>query len=331
MAGYLIAILGVILLLASPCAADAQVRLIIAQTGAKGSPDEIGITEFATMIRSLSGGQIQINILPLPPESVPQAIASSQVHIGILSYSEFLKTTPGFAIFDVPFLFSDRQHADAILLGKIGTSLLTESSDANTLSLAFLERGFLQLSTRGRKIGRPEDLQGLKLSLGHPSEAAFKLLGANRVAVAPAEQFTALQSGIVEGAEVTIGGFKDRKLFDVQKVLNLTSHRYIPLVLVASTSAYDLFPANTRALIRDAASRSALKQRALVRDLELSALMEIRERAEISPLADRGAFVKALGPIYESLRERAGPQLVDSILKSAQQCIYPPICGKPWR
>lgn len=320
----------VISLLTTSFSAEGQVKLRLSHAAGKGSSEDIGLNQLAALIREASKGSIQTEVSTVTPASnLFDELVSGRVSVAVLYHPQLIKTTPEFEIFNVPFVFGDRHHVDAILLGDVGSSLLTKTADSRIVALAFWERGFLQLSTASRVVKGPGDMKGLRLAVSPRYELTFKMLGADPVVIPFAQVFKAIKTGQIEGVEIGIQDFVTRKLYEVQKVLNLTSHRYVPLVVVANRNVYDSLSEEARRILREAAVQAGGKQRATLRGAELSALKESQGLVKISPIDSREAFVRALAPSYGTMERKLGEQFVRSVLKPGATCSYPPICGKP--
>ncbi len=151
--------------------------------------------------------------------------------------SGILKLDKKLGIFDLPWLFSDRNHVRRTMNNGLAEAVAERIEEkSGVVVIGIYENGFRHILNKKRSITNPSDLKGLKIRIsgGKFRQNVFRQLGATPQKVSWKETFTALQTGVVDGVEAATYGFYEQKQYEVAKYLSLTSHVYTPSFLVAS-------------------------------------------------------------------------------------------------
>jgi tripartite ATP-independent transporter DctP family solute receptor len=155
-----------------------------------------------------------------------------QVELGTIDMSimgtPVVRFIPEFGVFDLPFLFRDREHAYEVLWGPIGEEFAALFEKRGLILLTTFENGFRQVTNNVRPIESPEDLRGIKLRIPESEvrRLTFSTLGASPVPMPALECYTAIQQGVVDGQENPLDQIDSRKFAEVQKYLSMTNHIY---------------------------------------------------------------------------------------------------------
>ena len=130
-------------------------------------------------------------------------------------------------------------------------------------------------------------------------------MGATPQKVSWAETFTALQTGVVDGAEAATYGFYEQKHFEVAKHLSLTGHVYTPSFLLASKAFMDSLSPEQQAAFREAGK--AITEAAYDKSAKLEAayFAEMRKLTAINEV-DLAAFQAATKDVYETYKSSQG-------------------------
>jgi tripartite ATP-independent transporter DctP family solute receptor len=215
----------------------------------------------------------------------------------------------------LPYVFDSTAHMRRALDGAVGAEILAAFEKRDLIGLAFYDSGSRCFYNTRRPIVVPADLRGLKLRVP-PSDIFMNLvrtLGANPTPIAYGEVFSALQTGLIDGAENNWLSFLTSRQFEVARHWSQTEHSSSPEALLMSRRSYDKLTAAQQALLRDVAQRSV----AYMRDLWDTAEAGAREKVIAAGVAvhtiDRPAFQAAAMPLVE--RERRDP-LVDRLYRA---------------
>ena len=218
--------------------------------------------------------------------SLPSTVMSSVVDV--------------FGLFEMPYLVKDRAHMrkirDRIFWTKIEPALEKHGYKA----IAVWENGFRHITNNVRPVNLPEDLKDLKLRTpkGSWRVKMFKGYGANPTPMSLSEVFVALQTGVIDGQENPFAQIYSQKFQEVQKYLSLTGHVYTPAYVLVGKKKWDKLPADVREILETTAKGMQEFVYETAERLEKELLEKMKGSVEINT-ADKVAFIKASGPIYE--------------------------------
>ena len=210
-------------------------------------------------------------------------------------------------IFDLPWLFDDRAHVMRAMQGQLGDEVAAEIEKQDLVVIGMYENGFRHVINGKRAVTTPADLKGLKIRIsgGKFRQDVFQSMGATPQKVSWSETFTALQTGVVDGAEAATYGFYEQKHFEVAKHLSLTGHVYTPSFLLASKAFMDSLSPEQQAAFKEvgaAITEAAYDKSA---ELEASYFAEMRKLSDINEV-DLAAFQAATKDVYETYKSSQG-------------------------
>ncbi len=216
---------------------------------------------FADRLRETSSGAIEAAIFPngLIGQEVDLI---SQAQAGKLDFvkasaSVVERTGPDYRVFNMPFIFRDRAHWQTVASNAVGERILSSTQAQGLIGLTYYQAG--ARSFYGRKpVNHPDDLKGLRIRV-QPSptmERLMQLFGAEGVALAWENVYSALRTGLVDGAENSIVSLVVGRHGEVVKHFSFNEHTMVPDVFFVSTASWNAFTPAQRNLVRDAALAS---------------------------------------------------------------------------
>jgi TRAP-type C4-dicarboxylate transport system substrate-binding protein len=170
-------------------------------------------------------------------------------------------------VFNMPFVFRDIPHMRAVIDGPIGAELLDKvtASPARLVGLGWMDGGARSLYTK-KLVKTPADLKGIKVRMmGNPLFVdTMNAMGGNGISMAYGEVFSALQTGVIDGAENNPPSmFTSNHYTTGTKYYAQTNHLIIPELLVMSKVAWDKLSADDKALVKKLAREAQMEQRTL--------------------------------------------------------------------
>jgi tripartite ATP-independent transporter DctP family solute receptor len=229
------------------------------------------------------------------------------------------------AIFDIPFLFTDRDQVARVLDGPIGDELSQSMREkAGIEVLSFGEIGFRQITNNVRPISVPADLQGVKLRVpGSKTRIlTFETLGATPITMNYGELYLAMQQGVVDGQENPLAAILTSSFYEVQKYTSMSNHVYTPITFVMNGSRYDSLTDEQRQAVDEAAQEAALQSREAGAEADagyVEKIMEASKGAMAFNEIDAAAFQEASQPVWDAIAEIAGEDLVARLIETVQQ------------
>ncbi len=213
-------------------------------------------------------------------------------------------------VFNLPFLFRDTAHMQSVVDGDIGTELLdkvTGNDKAGLIGLAWMDAGARNLYDTKRPIRTIADLKGLKFRvIGNPMFVdMMNALGGNGVAMGYDQVFSALQTGVVDGAENNLPSYVFDNHYQVAKYYTLSQHLIVPEILVFSRKTWDTLTPADQALLKKLGREAQLEERALWNQYETAALDKAKAAGnEIIAVADKKPFQDAVKPVWDKYGPR---------------------------
>jgi tripartite ATP-independent transporter DctP family solute receptor len=206
-------------------------------------------------------------------------------------------------VFNLPFIFRDEAHMRKVIDGPIGQDLLDKISNSPQSRLIVL--GWMDAGTRNiysnKPVTKPADLKGMKIRMmGNPIFVeTMNAMGGNGVAMGFNELYSALQTGVVDGAENNEPTVLAQNHYQVSKVYSLTGHLIIPEIFVFSKRTWDTLSQSDRDMLRKYSREAQLEQRQLWDAYVSEATGKLKAAGIQFVPADKEAFYKATQPVRD--------------------------------
>jgi tripartite ATP-independent transporter DctP family solute receptor len=235
------------------------------------------------------------------------SLGMTKVSTGVLE-----NFVPELKVFGLPFLFRDKDHRYKVLEGEIGENLLNASLPKRLKGLTFYDAGSRSFYSKS-PMEKPEDLKGLKLRVMESTTAMNMVtsLGGSPTPIAWGELYTALQQGIVDGAENNLPSFYLSRHYEVCKYLMLDEHSALPDELLISTLVWNKLSPQEQKWVKEAAMESLEFQKKIWKEAELEALTEVQKAGVIVTNPDKEGFRELVKPMYEEFSK--DPEMEDLI------------------
>ncbi len=228
---------------------------VVSGTTAKGKAAE----KFAELIEEKTKGQIKVEIFPDSQLGSDREITEQMQSGTIQMNAPFTGVLPSFVkqfeIFDLPYLFADKEVAYKAMHGKLGDMLNERLEKQGLRGLGYWDGGFKHFTNSKHPIESPKDLSGLKMRASQSPLliSQFKALNAGGVSIDFAELYTALQTKTVDGQENPLSNVNSKKFYEVQDYLTLSAHGYMGYVLLISDEFYKDLPTDLQKAIDEVA------------------------------------------------------------------------------
>lgn len=270
-------------------------------------------------LEEISGGKMKVEIYPNQQLGTERqclellqigSLDMTKVSSGVLE-----SFAPKMSVFGVPFLFRDREQLFRVLDGDIGKSILQDGEKYMLKGLAYYDAGSRSFYTKETPVNKPEDIAGLKIRVMESNTAMNMViaLGGSPTPISWGELYTALQQGVVDGAENNPPSFYLSKHYEVCKYYSLDEHTALPDVLIAGTQFWNRLSDQEKEWLQEAVDRSVPYQRKLWAQSEEEALNEIKKAGVKIIKPDKSLFAKDTESIIESYRD--DPDMYELIRK----------------
>ena len=258
---------------------------------------------------SLSGGALQIQIYPSQQLGTERQLLEL-LQLGSLGMTKVASAVlegfaPEYKVLSLPYIFRSEAHRYDVLGGPVGRRILLSSEQYWLRGLTYYDAGSRSFYTKDRPIHSPEDLEGLKI---RTLESATQVkmvnsLGGSATPIAWGELYTALQQGVVDGAENNPPSFYTSRHYEVCKFYSLDEHTGLPDVLLISTIIWDRLTPEQQSWVQQAADKSAEYQKLLWKDATEEALQKVQEAGVEIIYPDKEPFAARVTSLYDEYRD----------------------------
>src|SRR6478609_9967420 len=272
MKARIIALAAALSLAGVPAFAQQKLVLKASDVHPAGYPTVVAVENLGKKLSAATNGRLSVQMFAAmqlggEKEAIEQAqigaIQFARVSVGALG-----PVIDDLNVFNLPFLFRNTAHMQKVMDGPIGQELLdkvTNNPKAGLVGICWMDAGARSVYDTKRPIKAISDLKGLKVRvMGNPMFVdMMNALGGNGVAMGYDQVFSALQTGVVDGAENNPPSFVFDNHFTVAKYYTLTEHLIVPEVLVLSKKTWDSLSKDEQALVKKFSSEAQLDERKL--------------------------------------------------------------------
>lgn len=261
----------------------------------------------ARRVEESSAGRLRIDIYPSEQlgseRECLELLQIGSLDMTKVSCSVLEGFVPSMSVLSLPFIFRDEDHRFKILEGEIGKKLLLDGEKYWLRGLCYYDAGTRSFYTKNRPILSPDDLAGLKIRTQESptSIRMVQALGGSPTPIAWGELYSALQQGVVDGAENNPPSFHLSRHYEVCKFYSLDEHTGVPDVLLISTKSWQDLSGEFKTILQNAAEDSALLQKKLWKEATKEALEQVREAGVEILFPDKSVFAGKIESLYREL------------------------------
>ena len=307
------------LLLAGGCEATGTDKVIKLAHGLDPAhPVHTAMAFMADRVAAKSGGRLRVQIYPSEQlGSEAQTLELLQLgSVGMTKVSAAVLESfaPQYKLFSIPYLFESREHQFEVLDGPVGEEMLRASEPFWLRGVGFYDSGSRSFYTTTRPVRHPDDLQGMKIRV-MASNTGLRMVRAMGGAATPipmGELYTALQQGVVDGAENNPPTFYFTRHYEVCGYYSLDEHASIPDVLVVGSHQWKRLTPTEQAWLQEAVDESVALQRRLWEASEREALAAVQKAGVEVIRPDKAPFEQQVQPM---LREMENDPHVGDLVK----------------
>jgi tripartite ATP-independent transporter DctP family solute receptor len=289
-----------------PGGARAQAATVLrsADIHPDGYPTVEAVKFMGELIKQRTQDRIEVQIFP-SGQLGGEKDTIEQTRFGVIdmnriNFAPFNNLIPETQILSLPFLFRSEDHMHSVIDGEIGQEIAAAFEPHDLVVLAFYDSGARSFYNSKHPIKTLEDMKGLKIRVQQSDLfiAMMQALGANATPIPFGEVYSALQTGVVDGAENNWPSYDSVKHYEVAKFYSLTEHSMSPEALVMSKMSYDKLTPEDQAIVKAAAKESVAKMRELWVARETEARQRVEAAGAIANEVDKAPFIAAMEPVY---------------------------------
>ncbi|AXT57656.1 TRAP transporter substrate-binding protein [Aquimarina sp. MMG015] len=258
------------LLIIGSCSTKKEVKILrLAHTLDTKHPVHKAMIILGEKLKKKSNGTLQVKLYPSgqlgAERECLELLQIGSLDITKVSAAVLENFITEYKVFSIPYLFRDRQHAFQVFDGAIGDEMLTKGDKYRLRGLTFYDAGSRSFYTKEKPITTPEDLKGLKIRVqkSNMAVAMVNSLGGSPTPISWGELYTALQQGVVDGAENNLPSFYTSKHYEICKYFSLDQHTAVPDVLLIGLDTWERLSEQEQIWLKEAARESTIEQRKL--------------------------------------------------------------------
>ena len=275
----------------------------LAEIHPPGYPTEQGDQEFARLVAEKTDGEIKIEVKNNGVLGAENDVVE-QAKVGIIEFVR-VSTSPVLAVYkpigvlNMPYLFRDQDHMWKVLNGTIGRHFLENMSAVGLVGLTYFDAGSRNFYTR-KEAKSPKDFKGLKIRVQPNSmvAAVVDALGGIATPMNMGDIYSALQTGVIDGAENNIPSWYTWKHYEVAKYFLQDGHARLPEVLMISKKCWDTLTEDQKVALREAAEEAKDFQIKAWNKAEADQLAAVKKTGAVVNAANIADFQAVCAPIY---------------------------------
>lgn len=297
------------LLLFSSCKEEKQHKTLkLAHSLDQAHPVHKGMEYMAKRLKEKSKGKLEIEIYPSgqlgSEQQCVELLQIGSLAITKVSAAVMESFSKKYKVLGLPYIFRSKQHGYNVLDGEIGRELLEGSEEYWIRGLCFFDAGSRSFYTINKPIMTPKDLSGMKIRVMKSITAMemVKALGGSPTPISWGELYTALQSGVVDGAENNPPSFYTSHHYEVCKHYSLDEHTSVPDVLIISSKVWNGLTDQEKQWLQEAADEAVPVQRKYWAESEKESIEKVQEAGVTIHYPDKTAFAEKVKPLIDSYK-----------------------------
>jgi tripartite ATP-independent transporter DctP family solute receptor len=293
---------------------DGVIVMKVAHNGPAEHPYQVGFETFKEVLERETDGAVRVEIFENAQLGTEEE-ASLMVKLGALAASAasagggLAAFVPEAEVFNFPFIFRDMDHFYRVVDGPVGQRVARRiEEELDVVMLGYWFSGERNTWNAERPVQVPADLKGLKIRVMQTPILieTFDSLGALATPMSFGELYSALEQGVVDGAETDHVDLFHERFYEVTRYVSYTRHLYLAVGLVFSRKLYDDLPAEIQQAVLKAGEASVRAEREAMARMTESAFAELQEKGILFNEVDRDAFQEKVQEVYSRNADRVG-------------------------
>jgi C4-dicarboxylate-binding protein DctP len=313
----------------TPLLGHAQAAPIVikfSHVAAVDTPKGQGAERFKKLAEERTKGRVKVEVYPnsqlYKDKEELEALQLGSVQMLAPSVSKFGPFgVKEFEAFDLPFVTPDQASYQKAVSGDFGHAMLKKLDAKGVHGLAYWDAGF-RVITANKPLRKPDDFKGLKIRINSSKviDAQMRAVGVIPQTMAFSEVYQALQSGVVDGADVTLSNVYTQKLYEVQKYVTLLHHSHQAYAVVVNRKFWEGLPKDLRDALESAMADATTYANGLTLADARNAYDKIKASGKatlVEPTpAEREAIRAAMVKTHKDMEGRLGRETMQALYKA---------------
>lgn len=292
------------------------------------TPKGKGAVRFKELAEKYTEGKVVVEVYPnsqlYKDKEELEALQLGAVHMLAPSLAKFGPLgVREFEVFDLPFIFQNREDLRKVTEGPVGRMLLDKLEPKGIKGLSYWVNGFKVMSAN-TPLKSVDDFLGLKMRIQSSKvlEAQFKALDAVPQVMAFSEVYQALQTGVVDGTENPPSNMYTQKMHEVQKHATVSNHGYLGYAVIVNKKFWEGLPDDIRQGMEKAMEEATVYANDIAEQENNDSMKAMEEsgKTQFYQLSDaeRQEWVKQLRPVHKEMASRIGQDVIDAFYKATE-------------
>ena len=283
-----------------------------------------GMVHFGKKLEEFSKGRFKVQIYPSQQlgteRQCVELLQIGSLDMTKVSASILENFAPSIKVFGIPYMFRDKTHCFNVLDGPIGKELLNGTEKYWLKGLGYYDSGSRSFYTIDKSLEGPNDLDGLKIRVMESQTAIdmVKSLGGSPTPISWGELYTALQQGVVDGAENNPPSFYLSRHYEVCKYYVLDEHTTVPDVVLMSTHLWNSLSSQEQDWIQKAIDLSVVEQRRLWLESERESLEAVQAAGVKVSYPDKTLFSEKSKSVLDEYQKDPDLKIFIEKIKNTQ-------------
>lgn len=269
-------------------------------------PEYVALEHFGEKLKEATDGAYEIKIFPNELLGAQQetitGVESGSIDMSVVVGSLLENVNPDFVAFNLPYVFDSQDQQMAVLADpEVTGDLYTSMEDKNMTVVAGFTGGTRNVYNSKKPIETPTDLDGMKLRViqNDTMVEMMNLMGGAGTPMGQGDVYTAIQSGVLAGAENNELIYNSLKHDEVAPYYSYTRHLMIPDYLVINTGVLNGMTAEQKKAFTEGLTAASTEE-AQLWDKDIAKAKAASEAAGAKfNEPDTAPFKKAVAPLIE--------------------------------
>jgi tripartite ATP-independent transporter DctP family solute receptor len=285
--------------------ASAQTVLRSSDTHPDGYPTVEAVKYFGELVKERTAGRYSVEVyhsaqLGQEADTIEQ-VRSGVIDLNRVSMAPWNSLVPLTMIPSLPYLFTSPEHARKVMSSEIGDEIAAGFDAHGVVVIAFYDGGARSFYNSKKPINTLADLAGQKYRVIQSDVFVDMVaaLGATATPMPYGEVYSAIETGVIDGAENNFPSYESAKHFEVAKHYSLDEHTIVPEVFVMSKTAWDKLTPEDQAIFKAAGKESMTKQYELWDARVATSRKMVEDAGSQITTPEKQPFIDAMKPVYD--------------------------------
>jgi len=290
-----------------------KIVIKVSHNGSDQHPHQAGFEKISEILEKETNGRAKLEIFP-SSQIASEEEAIEMVKLGVIgstpaSSGGLSRFVPEVDLFNLPFIFDSLGHFYEVLDGPIGDEIAKKiEQKLDCIVLGWWFSGIRNTWNSEKPIYTPKDLEGMKIRVIGSSIVldTFNAFGAQATNMSFGELYSAIQQGVLDGAECDHIDLLVEKFYEVTKYVSFTEHLYLSVALIFSKKQFKKLPEDVQMALIKAGQESIKTQRNAMESKTREALIELQKKGLVFNTVDKRLFRDKVQVVYAKNAARVG-------------------------